>query len=63
MFNCLTKPFRHGVGKHGQCFRAVAVITQYAIENGEPLFEVKYNDIDITREYAEVTSVYKFARI
>ena len=43
-FDCLTQPFRHGVDKHASCFRAVAVITQIALQNGEPLFQVEYND-------------------
>ena len=51
MFNCLTQVFRHGFEKHGECFRAVAVITQLAIENGEPLFPVEYNDSDVTSVY------------
>ena len=46
IFNCLTHPFRHGIAKHAACFRAVTVITQLAIENGEPLFQVQYDDRD-----------------
>jgi hypothetical protein len=29
---------------HGDVFRACAVVTQLTIENGEPLFEVEYED-------------------
>ena len=41
---CLLNRFRHDIGKHGDIFRAVAVVTQLAIQNGEPLFEVEYED-------------------
>ena len=36
------------IEKHSACFRAVAVLTQLAIEFGEPLFTVlaEYNDED-----------------
>lgn len=44
IFNCLNEKFRHGVAKHAICFRAIAVLTQLAIENNEPLFPVDYND-------------------
>lgn len=43
-WHCLHDTFRHDLVKHGSVFRAVAVITQVAIENGEPLFSVDYND-------------------
>ena len=44
-FNCLKNQFRHhDIAKHSSCFRAVAVLTQLAIEFGEPLFEVEYSD-------------------
>jgi hypothetical protein len=36
--------YRHDLTKHGSLFRAVAVIVQVTIENGEPLFAVDYND-------------------
>jgi hypothetical protein len=29
---------------HGDVFRAIAVITQLEIENGNPLFQVEYDD-------------------
>ena len=38
----LLNRFRHDIGKHGDVFRAIAVITQLAIVHGEPLFEVQY---------------------
>jgi hypothetical protein len=30
--------------RHGDVFRACAVLTQLTVENGEPLFEVEYED-------------------
>jgi hypothetical protein len=46
-FNCLKNQFRHhDIAKHSSCFRAVAVLTQLAIEFGESLFEVEYSDDD-----------------
>ena len=45
-WNCLHWIFCHHVSKHGPVFRAVAVITQLALENGEPLFGVAYNNLD-----------------
>jgi len=43
-FKCLKADFHHGVLHHQICFFAVAVLTQLAIEDGEPLFPVKYDD-------------------
>lgn len=39
----LRQIFRHNPTSHGDIFRAIAVITQMAINNGEPLFHVNYN--------------------
>ena len=42
-WGCLKQVFRHKedlARQHSSCFRAVAVITQLAIDNGEPLFSV-----------------------
>lgn len=44
IFAVLTKSFRHELVKHSACFRAVAVVTQLNIENGNPLFQVEYSD-------------------
>ena len=41
----LKQVYRHDIIEHGDFFRAVAVITQLSIENGEPLFEVDYTDL------------------
>ena len=37
-WGCLTSNFRHGVDVHRDCMYAITVLTQLAIENGEPLF-------------------------
>ena len=37
--------YHHDIINHGYVFRAVAVIVQIEIENGEPLFEVDYSDL------------------
>lgn len=42
--NALVKPFRHDLEFHSSCFRAVAVIEELNIENGQPLFEVLLYD-------------------
>lgn len=43
-WGCMKKHFRHSVVKHGTCFECVAVLTQLAIEHGEELFEIEYDD-------------------
>ena len=43
-YACLTQHFWHSVAKHAACFRAVSVLTQLAIEAGEPLFDVDYEN-------------------
>jgi hypothetical protein len=43
-WHVLHDTFRHDLEKHSSVFRAVDVITQVAIEHGEPLFSVEYND-------------------
>ena len=40
----LSQVFRHHIMMHGDVFRAFAVVTQLTVENGEPLFEVEYED-------------------
>ena len=41
-FQVLRQPFRHKpvMEKHEACFTAVAVLVQYGIENGSPLFHI-----------------------
>ena len=46
-FKCwgiLKQTYRHDVAKHGQVFRAIAVIIQLAINDGQKLFAVEYSD-------------------
>lgn len=40
----LKQVFRHPLVKHGSVFRAIAVMTQLAIEDGEKLFDVEYTN-------------------
>jgi hypothetical protein len=43
----LKQIFRHSkdnLGSHGDCFAAIAVITQVSINHGERLFDVRYRD-------------------
>jgi hypothetical protein len=40
----LSQVYRHNIIRHGDVFWACAVVTQITIENGEPLFEVEYED-------------------
>lgn len=43
VFQCLARKFHHqDLGKHQDCFRAVAAIVQYALERGEQIWEVEY---------------------
>jgi len=40
----LKEVYRHAIPKHGDVFRAIVVITQLSITNGEQLFECGYKD-------------------
>ena len=40
----LGQTYRHDIMRHGSVFYACAIISQLAIENGKPLFEVEYGD-------------------
>ena len=40
----LKNTYRHDIKRHGEVFRAIAIITQLGIEHGEPLFQVEYED-------------------
>lgn len=44
-WGCMLQRFRHGPELHGDCFHAVAALTQLAIENGEPMPQVVYTDV------------------
>ena len=41
-FNVLKRVYRHDINTHGTCFRAVAAVTQLALQNGEPLFATNF---------------------
>lgn len=43
-FGILKQAYRHNISNHGDVFRAIAVITEIAIVNGEPLFSCGYSD-------------------
>ena len=40
----LKHPLRHDISEHGQIFRAIAVIIQLGIDEGDKLFSVVYSD-------------------
>jgi len=46
----LSQVYRHHIMTHGDVFRACAVVTQLTIHDGEPLFEVEYEDSDEEQE-------------
>ena len=41
----LKSMYRHDLLEHGNVFRAIAVVTQISIDEGERLFEVNYSDV------------------
>ena len=43
-WEALSGVFRHPLHKFSIVFDAVAILTQLSLENGEPLFQVNYND-------------------
>ena len=53
-WQCIKQLHRGDIAHHGRYFRAVAVITEVCIENGEPLFSVEYEDPDMDNFYFEV---------
>ena len=57
-FGVLKNRYRHDIKKHGDVFRAVAVITQIALDNGEPLFSVDYHEPDSDSEFEDDTWGY-----
>ena len=40
----LKQPFRHNIVEHGEVFRAIAVVIQLGIDEGDKLFSVDYSD-------------------
>jgi hypothetical protein len=53
----LKQVYRGDVSKHGQAFRVAAIMTQIAITNGEPLFQVGYKDPDFDNLYFEDSDI------
>jgi hypothetical protein len=49
----LKQVYRGDFTKHGQVFKTVAIVTQLAIKNREPLFQVDYQDPDCDNLYFE----------
>ena len=47
-WGCLWQKFWHLLDKHSMVFWAVAIIMQLAIQLGEPLFNVKYDDDEVS---------------
>ena len=47
----LKQVYRGDLSKHHEVFRVVAIVTQLAIENGEPLFATEYQDPDFDNLY------------
>jgi hypothetical protein len=47
-WRCLEEQFRHGIDKHLSCFRAIAVLTQLAIESSESRFDAREYDDALT---------------
>ena len=43
-WNILKKNYTHDIVDHRDVFAAIVVLTQLSIENGEPLFQVEYDD-------------------
>ena len=43
-WNILKAPYRHDLMNHQAVFGAIACMTQLSFENGEPLFQVDYDD-------------------
>ena len=44
-FRCMVERFNHGIEKHSACFHAVAVLTQFSMESGEPMIDMsEYDD-------------------
>jgi hypothetical protein len=44
MWGILKEVYHQVVRQHGKVYQAIAIITQLAIKNGSPLFQVKYED-------------------
>ena len=53
----LNQVFRHDLIHHRDVFAAICVITQLAIENGEALFEVHYDDANVGVQFKSILTV------
>ena len=40
----LKQPFQHNIVEHGEVFRAIVVVIQLGIDEGDKLFSVDYSD-------------------
>lgn len=56
-WSILKSVYRGNIAHHGKAFRFVAIVTQMAIENGEPLFRVDYEDPDFDNLYVDDSDV------
>ena len=50
----LKQVHRNDISHHGRVFHCIAILTQLAIENGEPLFSVDYEDPDLDNHHFPV---------
>jgi DDE superfamily endonuclease len=55
-WGCLRQKWRHHIPDHGDAFRAVAMLTQLSINNGEKLFLTGYKDPPYTNNVFDVAS-------
>ena len=53
----LKQVYRSHATTHGSAFRVCAIVTQLAIENGEPLFQVDYKDPDFDKLYFDDANI------
>jgi hypothetical protein len=53
----LKQVYRGDLAKHGNAFRVCAFVTQLSIENGEPLFQVEYQDPDFDYLYFDDNNI------
>ena len=44
-FRVISGPFRHGLEKQGECFRAVATLVQLMLRHDDSVFQVKYKEM------------------
>lgn len=64
-FGALSTQFRHPLWKHGDVFRAVAVIVQLSLKRDAPLFHVEYRELTFLHHclnHGTLDIVYKTLR-